>query len=81
MSKTAKSNTSGFEPPWIRVVKSRIPENVELLWADCEGSYHLGRRKGNYVKLETYGDAREVYRKVDDFVCYQHISPPIPISN
>jgi hypothetical protein len=69
-----------FELPWMPVVKSRIPENVQLLWVDLEGSYHLGRRKGDYVLPETYGNSEVVYRRVKDHLCYQRIAAPKAIT-
>lgn len=49
----ATPKPAAFELPWMPVVKSRIPENVQLLWVDLEGSYHLGRRKGD-LRSRTY---------------------------
>lgn len=62
-------------PPWISTSK-KPPEDAEIISMDVDGSYHLGKRKGDKVVPVTYGGAPDVEIRYDNFNCYKYITEP-----
>jgi hypothetical protein len=62
-------------PPWISSSKKPSEED-EVIWMDVDGSYHLGKRKGDKVVPVTYGGAPDVEIHYENFPCYKYITAP-----
>lgn len=68
--------------PWIAVEKD-LPhdgrgdeEQEEVLWMDCDGSYHLAKWDGKKVRPVVYGGAPDVEHNLSDYRCWKRIKAP-----
>jgi hypothetical protein len=58
--------------PWVNVSQVLPVENLDLLWMDKEGSYHLARWKERRVMPVVYGgNAITVERHLADHICWR----------
>ena len=75
-------NRPEIKLPWICVTKD-LPadgrgdhDQEEVIWMDVDGGFHLAKWNGKKVLPAVYGNAPDVERNLDDFVCWTRINAP-----
>lgn len=62
--------------PWVDVERKLPDEGEEVLWVNCDGLPHLGRRRGRKVSMAVYGGADDIDLPISNFACWQSIQAP-----
>ncbi|AXH59562.1 hypothetical protein [Pseudomonas amygdali] len=65
-----------IKAPWVPIDERLPEEDVEVIWMDIDGGYHLGPHRDGYVMPAVYGNADVVRRPLSDHVCWTIINAP-----